>query len=241
MLPTLSALSELSLVGKSELVVLRGEPVTQEELEKRFNNADALDKTARGASGEIRKIKASLDGVSVWIAIKKQPANDEAQNEITQHAAVYKALNTSQCTSLFTEPLEVEPAGDRSPWVYSIQKWACTENTTVILLSAVLGKRPTALGRIGEALKHLGRAWACLHAAGYVHTDSHANNVMLCTLDGQLQSIKLVDMARVREKKEGDGFELEWNEINNSLLLRLAGSLRAMPKFEIWEKDKSLN
>lgn len=240
MLPSLAKLSLVSI--PDQLIVNRGELVTQDELKKHFEKAE-VDKHAKGASGEVRKIMGFLDGQEVWLAIKKQFTDQEAANEIAQHAAVYASLNKTLCASLFTEPLKVEPAAERSPWVYSLQKWACAENTTVMMLSEEFRsnkKRPPQqlnLKLIGDALKQLGRAWACLHATGYVHADSHASNVMLCLVGKELQGVKLIDMGRVRTRREGEGFEFEWNEMNKSIVRGLTWSTRANMKFETWERD----
>jgi len=235
---------KITLTPTDELIVSRGKPVAQEELETRFNDAEVGDKTARGASGEVRKIKGQLDGESVWLAIKKQRTDREAANEMTQHAAVYASLDRSLCAPLFTEPLKVEQADNQSPWVYSLQRWACAENTTVMMLSEEFRankRRPPQrpnLTLIGEALKDLGRALACLHATGYVHTDSHASNVMLCLgPDRQLQGVKLIDMGRVRPKREGEGFEIEWKKMNESIVKGLTGLMKATEKFKNWEND----
>ena len=48
---------------------------------------------------------------------------------------------------------------------------------------------------------------------------------------------KLIDMGRVRPKREGEGFEIEWKKMNESIVKGLTGLMKATEKFKNWEND----
>lgn len=249
MLPSLAACSQ-----EKPFTVKRDEMVLKCTLVEAFKTASPLSE--RGRDGEVRMVTGSFtgeDGTALF-AIKRQLNTPKAREEMSKHIQIYNAASPP-CKKWFTEPLVSETPDQRDKYQYSLQTWACSDQTRFVELRDILRSRPFPKKLVTMIVEDVGRAWACLHASGYIHNDSHARNVIVCLpkatkttggipkrlqlsgpwmQEATLLGVKLIDMGDVtalHENAAEEAFMTEWTKMYDSIEQNMLGRVPEYEKY----------